>query len=102
MGIRVRSYQSPGTSKGSIKELKEVQEDKKMKKEKIHSPFSMHVEIDFEGTTESDGDIYTITQDVVFDQLKYVFERLQQKGIKVSFRMEMSPATKTTYRRAQG
>jgi hypothetical protein len=60
---------------------------------KRDEPFAMHVEIDFEGTSESDGEIYTVTPSVVFDQLSYVFDKLKHKNVKITFKMQMVPST---------
>jgi hypothetical protein len=36
-------------------------------------PFTMHVEIDFDATNESNEDGFIVTPNVIFDQLSYVF-----------------------------
>lgn len=79
-----------------------VNAKERAKKYKVNQPFSMHVEIDFEGTTESDGEIYTVTPDIIFDQLSYVFEKLKHKDIKVRFKMAMSPRVQLNARKKQG
>lgn len=63
---------------------------KSKEKQKVYDPFSMHIEIDFEGITQIDG-VYTLTPNMVFDKIGAVFEELKHKKIKMSFRMEMAP-----------